>query len=106
MNLSDQLADVHTKFGAARDRLYELIAAADFKSAAATCNELASMFARYRKVRAGIAERARLEMLADPRSRRVKHLAAVAAKGRTDQLDELLTREAIAALDKEQEGDE
>lgn len=109
VSLSDQLADVHTRFGATRDRLYELIAAADFKSAAVTCNELASLFARYRKVREGMALKAQAEVLANPRWAKSKsraHLLAVAAKGRTDQLDELLTREAIAALDKEQEDDE
>jgi hypothetical protein len=106
VNPADQLAAIHTEFGGSRDRLYELIGRADFKSAAAQCNELASIFARYCKVRAEMARRARVEMLANPRlpnSRRSAHLAAVAANGRTDQLDELLAREAIAALNKRDE---
>lgn len=108
---ADRLADVHTQFAERRDKLYQSIAACDFAGAGKLCGELRRIFSRYCEVREEMARGARAEFATNTRWARSKsraHLAAVAAKDRTDQLDELLTREAIAALDKEQEqeGDE
>jgi len=99
--LSSNLAAVHSEFGATRDRLYEAIARADFKSAAALSSELVGIFARYQSVRADAASAAR-ETHEQSNMRHLrrdrKHLAAVADD--PERVEELLTREAIDAIEE------
>lgn len=104
-DLTSSLAAVHAEFGATRDRLYEAIAHADFKSAAALSTELVGIFARYQSIRAEAATTAK-ESHAQSNHRHLKrdrkHVAAVSDD--PEKLDELLAREAIDA--RAEEGNE
>jgi hypothetical protein len=103
VNLTRELATVHTEFGTARDRLYEAVARCDFKSAGELCAELRDIFKRYAAIRARAAKEAGSAFHTSPRW--ASHRRAVAAKGNAEQLEELDTRAAIAALNGEEERD-
>lgn len=100
MNLTRELATVHEEFGAARDRLYEAVARCDFAGAGKLCEELRGIFKRYAAIRARAAKEAGTAFHKTPRW--AAHRRAVAAAGDAEKLDELDTRAAIDALNREE----
>lgn len=102
MNLTRELAAVHTQFGSTRDTLYGAVARCDFQSAAELCAELRSIFARYTTIRAEAAAEAKAGF--HTCQRWYQHRRAVAASGDADKLNELDTRAAIAAMEAKDEG--